>query len=222
MTFNRMFPSAPAPTRGFLRRFHHHNGYAWKRREEQGVRAGRGIITKFGMNGVWLRRYARMLQHAERHGYEPIYLDRSGIRTAEAWPEGQTMRAHWVAGYYAQNPARLGADPKALNANGSLTDQHIRALEHSEHWAKCKAPGWKLLLSTADGRFIWSDDHLLSDPAIMDAALVADEPGKWVCWPEPEHQTTKDAAIRAELCQRAETAIRAQAATTAVAAGRRQ
>ena len=40
-----MFPSAPAPTDGFLRRFHHHNGYDWKRREERGERAEKGVIT---------------------------------------------------------------------------------------------------------------------------------------------------------------------------------
>ena len=203
---DRMFPSAPAPTDAFLRRFHHHHGYDWKRREERGEPAEEGVITRFPMKGLWLRRYARMLQHAERHGYEPIYLDRSGIKAAEAWPEGRTMRAHWVAGYYAQNPARLGADPKALNADGSLRTRDIQTLEDTEHWAKCKAPGWKLLLGTADGRFIWSDEHLLGDPAVMEAALVADNPGKWVCWPEPEHQTDGDAAVRAELIQRAEKA----------------
>ena len=205
-----MFPSAPTPTDAFLRRFHHHNGYDWKRREERGEPAEKGVITRFPMKGLWLLRYARMLQHAEHHGYEPIYLRRSA-ETAEAWPEGRTMRAHWVAGYYAQNPARLGADPKALNADGSLKDRHIRTLEATEHWAKCKAPGWKLLLSTADGRFIWSDELLLGDPAVMETALVADDPGKWVCWPEPEHQTNEEAAVRAELIQRA------QAAATAVA-----
>ena len=211
-----MFPSAPAPTDAFLRRFHQHNGYDWKRREERGEPADKGVITRFRMKGLWLLRYARMLQHAELHGYEPIYLRRSAA-TPEAWPKGRTMRAHRVAGYYAQNPARLGADPKTLNGDGSLKGAHIRTLEETEHWAKCKGPGWKLLLSTANGRFIWSDELLLGDPAIMEAALVADDPGKWVCWPEPEHQTDKDAAIRAKLIQRAEAAQRAQATATAVA-----
>ena len=213
MTFERMFPSAAAPTDTFLRRFHHHNGYDWKLRKERGNPAGKGIIRKCAMNGLWLRRYARMLQHAERHGYEPIYIQ-PPAEGAEAWPEDQTMRAHWVAGYYVQNPRRLEADPKAVNANGSLKARHIWTLEGTEHWAKCNAPGWKLLISAADGRFIWSDEQLLGDPAIMEAALVANDPGKWVCWPEPEQQTNEDAAVRAELIQRAEAAQRARAFRT--------